>query len=197
MRLNLGQIGIMHIAQPLGDQTMKSAKLNLTVSALPGPHQVGSEKGTDKADVFIGTNFKDRFDGGLGADFISGGNGSDVLEGGSGKDTLIGGNGDDILRGGTGDDTFVFLKAAEASAGGGLVDRITDFQSGYDKIDLSAFMDGGVFIGSAPLVACGVAQVSYDRSNAMLLGDVNGDGIADFQIYLNRAPVVEAGDFIF
>ena len=177
---------------------MKSAKLKISqISVLPGPHQVGSEKGTDKADVFIGTNFKDRFDGGLGSDYISGGNGSDVLEGSSGKDTLIGGNGDDILRGGTGDDTFVFLTAAEASASGDLVDRITDFQSGHDKIDLSAFMTGGHFNGTAPLVAGEGPQVSYDRANAMLLGDVNGDGVADFRIYLNTAPTVVASDFLF
>jgi len=177
---------------------MKRATLQIGhTSALPGPHQVGSEKGTDKADVFIGTNFKDRFDGGQGADYISGGNGSDVLEGGSGKDTLIGGNGDDILRGGTGADTFMFLTAAEASASGDLVDRITDFQSGQDKIDLSAFMHGGQFNGTAPLVAGQGPQVSYDRANAMLLGDVNGDGVADFRIYLNTAPTVVASDFLF
>lgn len=177
---------------------MKNANLRIgTTSLLSGPHQVGSEKGTDKADVFIGTNFRDRFDGGLGSDYLSGGNGSDVLEGGSGKDTLIGGNGDDILRGGTGDDTFIFLTAAEASASGDLVDRITDFQSGHDKLDLSAFMAGGQFNGTFPLVKGDGPQVSYDRANAMLLGDVNGDGVADFRIYLNTAPTVVASDFLF
>lgn len=178
---------------------MKHARLKIapSLSALTGPHQVGSEKGTSGADVYIGTNFKDRFDGGLGSDYISGGNGSDVLEGGSGKDTLIGGNGDDILRGGTGNDTFVFLTAAEASGAPGLVDQITDFQSGYDKIDLSAFMAGGTYVGIGPLVAGGGKQVAYDKANAMLLGDVNGDGVADFQIYLNTAPTVAAGDFLF
>ncbi len=181
---------------------MKYARLHkgAALAGLPGPHQVGSERGTDKADVFIGTNFKDRFDGAQGSDYISGGNGSDVLEGGSGKDTLIGGNGDDILRGGTGDDTFVFLTAAEASAGGTLIDRITDFQSGSDKIDLSAFMAGGSFIGTGPLVAGGGKQVAYNVAKSTLVGDVNGDGVADFQIYLNTtptAPLVVAGDFLF
>ena len=175
---------------------MKSARLKLA-AGLPGPHQVGSEKGTSGADVYVGTNFKDRYDGGLGADHISGGNGSDVLEGGSGKDTLIGGNGDDILRGGTGNDTFVFLSAAEASGAGTLIDQITDFQTGQDKIDLSAFMAGGHFNGPGPLVAGAGPQVSYDRANALLLGDTNGDGVADFRIYLNTSPAVAATDFIF
>ena len=176
---------------------MKHARLHHRQSVLPGPHQDGPEHGTDKADVFLGTNFADRFDGGLGADYISGGNGSDVLEGSSGKDTLVGGNGDDILRGGTGNDTFVFNTAGEASGVGTLIDQITDFASGYDKIDLHAFMAGGHFNGLGPLVAGAGPQVSYDKAHALLIGDANGDGVADFQIYLNGAPVVAAGDFIF
>ena len=35
------------------------------------------------------------------------------------------------------------------------------------------------------------------RANAMLLGDANGDGVADFRIYLNTAPTVVASDFLF
>ncbi len=178
---------------------MKHARLNANTGAsiLPGPHQVGSEKGTSGADVYIGTNFADRYDGGLGADYISGGNGSDVLEGSSGKDTLVGGNGDDILRGGTGNDTFVWITAGEASGAPGLIDQITDFETGWDKIDLRAFMGGGHFNGVGPLVADGTKQVAYDRAHALLVGDVNGDGVADFSIYLNGAPVVAAGDFLF
>ena len=175
---------------------MRHARLHHSASILPGPKQVGTERGTTGADVFVGTNYADRFDGSLGADNISGGNGSDVLEGGSGKDTLSGGNGDDILRGGSGDDTFVFHKAAEAG-NVNLYDRITDFQSGYDKIDLSGFMAGGKFIGTAPLMAGAGPQVMYDKAHAMIYGDVNGDGMADFQFYLNNAPTVVASDFIF
>ena len=175
---------------------MKHATLHRSASILPGPQQIGTERGTDKADVFIGTNFADRYDGGLGADYISGGNGSDVLEGGSGKDTLIGGNGDDILRGGSGEDTFVFNSGAEAG-NANLYDRITDFQSGYDKIDMRAFMAGGHFNGTAPLMAGQGPQITYDKANGMMYGDANGDGVADFQFYLNGAPTVVATDFLF
>ena len=176
---------------------MKYARLQLSTNGLPGPRPMGPEKGTTGADTFLGTNFADRFDGGIGADYISGGNGSDVLEGGSGKDTLIGGNGDDILRGGSGNDTFVFLTAAEASGFGTLIDQITDFETGADKIDLRAFMAGGHFNCAGPLVAGAGPQVRYDKANALLIGDANGDGVADFQIYLNGAPTVVATDFLF
>jgi Ca2+-binding RTX toxin-like protein len=170
-------------------------KQRLLASIIVGP--VPFEKGTSGADTFIGSDKADRFDGGIGADYLSGGNGTDILEGGSGKDTLIGGNGDDILRGGTGNDTFVFNTAGEASGFGALIDQITDFETGYDKIDLHNFMAGGHFNGVGPLVADGTKQVAYDKAHALLAGDVNGDGVADFHIYLNGAPTVVASDFIF
>lgn len=157
---------------------------------------IASEKGTDRADIFYGSNLADRYDGGLGSDLLYGGGGADVLEGSSGKDTLSGGLGNDILRGGSGNDTFVFTSGAEAGTAAGF-DRITDFKSGEDKIDVSAFMAGGHFNGTRPLVAGEGPQISYDRAHAMMLGDVNGDGVADFQFYLNQVPVVLATDFIF
>jgi serralysin len=177
---------------------MKHARLHhsSSVSLLPGPHQVGSEKGTAGNDVYVGTNFADRFDGGLGNDTISGGNGTDVLEGGAGNDVLRGGNGDDLLRGGAGDDTFIFATVGET--GDGLLnDHITDFQTGHDKIDLSGFMAGGHFNGTAGFTIGAGPQVSYDKAHAVLLIDVNGDGATDCSIYLNTAPVVAASDFIF
>ena len=63
---------------------------------------------------------------------LIGSDGNEYLQGGAGDDTFIGGAGDDSLTGGLGRNTFVF----EAGHGN---DTITDFNSGYDKIDLSAF----------------------------------------------------------
>jgi serralysin len=173
---------------------MKHAKLHQ--SKLAGPHQVGSEKGTAGNDVYVGTNFADRYDGGLGNDTISGANGTDVLEGGAGNDVLRGGNGDDLLRGGSGSDTFVFATVGE-TGDGVLNDHITDFTTGVDKIDLSGFMAGGHFNGTAGFTIGAGPQVSYDKAHTALLIDVNGDGVADCSIYLNTAPVVAASDFIF
>lgn len=165
-------------------------------AGLTGPHQVGAQHGTDASEVFIGTNFSDRYDGGGGNDTIYGGNGTDILEGSDGNDVLYGGNGGDILRGGAGDDTFVFRTVAET--GNGLVqDQITDFTTGHDKIDLHGFMAGGHFDGTAGFTVGAGPQVMYDKAHAVLLLDVNGDGVADGSIYLNTAAIVAAGDFIF
>ncbi|CAN5359726.1 hypothetical protein BH10PSE3_BH10PSE3_16220 [soil metagenome] len=81
--------------------------------------------------------------GGAGADTIignglsnilSGGGGDDSLAGGAGRDTLTGGLGADILEGGEDGDVFVVSQANHSQLG--LLDRIVDFQTGVDRIDL-------------------------------------------------------------
>src|SRR5439155_16853915 len=67
---------------------------------------------------------------------LSGGGGNDTLIGGGGNDRLIGGSGVDALTGGGSGDTFVFL-LGDSSATSGQHDRITDFTTGVDHIDLS------------------------------------------------------------
>ena len=69
---------------------------------------------------------------GGGDDVMAGGLGNDRLFGGQGNDTLDGGPGDDRLAGGPGADVFVFGPGEGA-------DTVTDFSSGTDKVDLTAF----------------------------------------------------------
>jgi Ca2+-binding RTX toxin-like protein len=111
---------------------------------------------------------------------IDGGAGDDFLFGGAGNDTLSGGVGDDVLRGGAGDDrliayfgedrltgddpgtigrdTFVFSPETFSSNG----HIITDFQHGYDHIDLTAFTHIGApsLLGSDGQIAIGSCQVA-------------------------------------
>lgn len=83
----------------------------------------------------------DTLEGGDGNDWLYGdgrewaatvGGGADKLYGGNGTDHLIGGGGNDLLAGGAGADWFVFAPGSGA-------DEISDFTSGADHIDLSAF----------------------------------------------------------
>lgn len=64
---------------------------------------------------------------------IRGGWSSDVLSGSVGDDVISGGWGDDVLAGRDGADRFVY---GENDRGG---DRITDFDSAYDILDVSSF----------------------------------------------------------
>ena len=68
---------------------------------------------------------------------LMGGAGVDTLTGGAGIDRLFGGSGVDTMTGGGGADNFVFA-FGESSASSGQHDRIIDFVSGVDRIDLSA-----------------------------------------------------------
>ena len=81
-------------------------------------------------DSIMGGAGADELNAGAGNDLISGGLGADILFGNTGADRLIGGGGDDRMGGGTGADVFVF---------GGIFgdDRISDFQNGIDRLDLT------------------------------------------------------------
>lgn len=112
---------------------------------------------------------------------LQGNTAANMLAGGAGADTLAGGAGGDTLAGGRGADTFVFASLADMSTGAGLRDVVTDFNAGQgDKIDLSA-VAAFAYIGAA-----GFSDVAGQLrfSAGILSGDVNGDGVADFEIQL-------------
>lgn len=81
-------------------------------------------------DRLLGGEDEDRLSGGIGADGLWGDAGADSLSGGLGNDRIEGGRGDDRMSGGPQGDVFVF-------AGGSGDDVITDFQMGFDVLDLT------------------------------------------------------------
>ena len=86
-------------------------------------------EGGTEGDVLYGGNGNDTLLGEAGRYNLRGDVGHDRLNGGSGFDTLRGGSGNDTLTGGIGADAFVFRK-------GDGVDRITDFHSGVDQVQV-------------------------------------------------------------
>ena len=103
---------------------------NVSSGAADAPHD--KLTGNGAANVIEGRGGNDTLDGGAGDDTLDGGSGDDILTGGAGADRLIGGRGADTLTGNGGADTFKF------TSGDGK-DTISDFSSGTDKIDLSAY----------------------------------------------------------
>lgn len=91
-----------------------------------------SGTGNTLANVLTGGAGNDTLNGLAGNDILHGGAGNDTLNGGVGNDILHGGTGNDTLNGGLGSDRFVF-------APGDGADRITGFESQFDRIDISAF----------------------------------------------------------
>lgn len=138
------------------------------------------------------------------ADVIQGGGGGDNLTGLSGNDTLNGEAGRDTLTGSAGADTFV-LSSLSDSGLGSLADLIADFTSGTDKIDLSSLDADSATGGDQAFNWLGTtafsnvaAQLRYEVVGSVrnIYGDVDGDGLADFQLQLTGTGTLVSGDFV-
>jgi Ca2+-binding RTX toxin-like protein len=184
------------------------------IHGLEGNDELRGDGGNDRLfgdagdDLLGGGTGNDRLHGGVGDDVLLGGDGADrlwgqdgddTLNGGAGDDILIGGAGRDLLTGGFGADIFVFNALADSPPA--RPDVIADVQPGLDRIDVSRIDaiattpedDAFRFIGAS---AFGGAAGELRQGAAGLLGDVNGDGIADLVIELTGAPTLTAADFI-
>jgi Ca2+-binding RTX toxin-like protein len=143
--------------------------------------------------------------GGLGDDTLVGLGGNDTLVGGDGNDLLSGGGGNDLLIGGAGSDRFNF---PNSYVGGGGVDTVSDFvHSAGDRInvhsiDANTHITGDqdfTFIGAGGFshVAGQLRYAALSTTQAVVQGDVNGDGVADFSIKVVGTGTLASSDFIF
>jgi len=141
-----------------------------------------------------------------GNDTVIGGAGRDILPGLGGNDRITGGKGADFLYGGKGADTFVYTALSDSTKAVSGRDVIYDFSSRQkDRIDLKAIdastKSGGnqafSFIGKEGFHKK-AGELRYEKSlgGATVHGDVNGDGKADFSIYLKGVSALAKGDFI-
>ncbi len=129
-------------------------------------------------DSVLGGAGVDEIDGGSGADLLTGEAGNDILRGGEGDDLLIGGVGSDTLDGGGGADVFAYLATNESPSNGSTgPDVIQNFQTGLDKIDLTALLPTSITIstdGAYTLVSAQTPTGAFAVRvlGAVLLGDV-------------------------
>jgi Ca2+-binding RTX toxin-like protein len=146
-----------------------------------------------------GNGLDNKITGNAGDNVIDGGDGNDTLVGGGGSDIITGGSGKDTMTGGSGNDLFVFH-------GGDIVsDRITDFASGQDRIDLSALDANSSVSGTQAFSFVGTSAFSHAAGelhyeqiggNTYLSGDLDGDGNADFTIQLDGLHTIGSGDLV-
>ncbi|UPY35439.1 Calx-beta domain-containing protein [Sediminicoccus sp. KRV36] len=152
--------------------------------------------GSNAANTLTGTAFGEAIFGQGGNDLLDGAGGDDVLDGGNGNDTLIGGAGKDRLTGGANADTFRFDDVFDADG-----DVITDFTVAQgDKVDLQ-LMDADsntlgdeafAFIGAGALTGL-AGELRFDAG--ILEGDVDGNGIADFQVQITGVASLASTNF--
>jgi len=168
-------------------------------------HLIGTENisgtGTGGHDLIIGN---------AGNNTLSGGYGNDRINGKEGDDWIIGGHGADTLVGDAGRDTFVYLSASESRAGPANRDFINGFERGVDRIDVSAidarpggaddafrFMGRAAFSGNGADSAGELRYFTFGSGNhAIVEADLNGDGVAEFQLFVNQCRWLTATDFV-
>jgi Ca2+-binding RTX toxin-like protein len=160
-------------------------------------------------NLLFGGDGADTLAGGIAGDWMDGGDSGDFLFGGDGADTLIGGAGGDWMGGGAGADLFRFLATTDSSAATGY-DAVGQFQTGVDRLDLSAIDantgaagDQAFTIGALAVGQAGRLQITTTSGYTLVEGDVNGDGVADIAFFVwsetggVAAPAaLAAGDFI-
>jgi Ca2+-binding RTX toxin-like protein len=119
------------------------------------------------------------------ADTLIGGATGDVIQANGGDDIVIGGGGGDAIWGGAGADVFKYLAASDSNSAG--TDTIFDFQSGVDKIDLSALRTG----------ASDTLGIVNSGGSTFLFIDLHGDGVGDMTIQLNGTASITTSDYLF
>ena len=130
---------------------------------------------------------------------------NNLMIGGSGDNTLDGGAGQDTLTGGAGADTFVVAALGDSEVGAGR-DIITDFLSGTDRIQFTgidantgaAGHQAFTMINTAAfsIGVAGQLRYSFAGTDTIVEGDVDGDGVADFQIQLTGNHTITAADLV-
>lgn len=125
--------------------------------------------------------------GGSGNDVIVGNDSGNFIDGGEGNDVIYGGAGQDILKGGKGLDIFVYKNASDSTLDS--PDKIMDFETGIDKINLSFFnagKPGFIHFVDQFTGAAGEVVLSYDAqtNTSDILLNVNNDTVPDLKIQL-------------
>ena len=197
-----------------GDDVLKSSNdlAGLTANFLFGNN--GNDTLTAAANgATLDAGFgDDTLIGGAGADKLIGSYGIDSLNGKAGADSLNGGSGKDTLTGGQGADTFIFSYYAETGNDALTRDVITDFKHAeLDKIDLSLLDADGVTSGNQAFTFIHTAafgshagELRYEKFNnagtandyTLVSGDIDGNGVSDFQIELKGLVTLAGTDFV-
>ncbi|EAA8475427.1 M10 family metallopeptidase [Salmonella enterica] len=149
-----------------------------------------SDVGGLKGNVSIARNVTiENAIGGKGNDIIVGNDADNILKGGDGDDIIWGGGGRDELWGGRGKDIFVYSEVKDSPFNS--PDKIMDFESHIDKVDLSFFNKGenghnfikfvNGFSGQA-----GEATLTYNTNNNLseLALNIHGGSTPDFLVQI-------------
>lgn len=137
------------------------------------------------------------------ANHIFGNDGDNILSGLAGNDTIRGGAGRDIISLGDGRDV-VEIGEGDSGATAATRDRIEDFVSGEDRINVS-LVDADAsapgrqsfnYVGTGALEAAGDLGYRVYHGKAVVIADIDGDGGADLTVELTGVSALQSTDFI-
>ena len=183
---------------------MQGNALSNTFRGYAGDDTLAGRDGSDYLyggagnDSIHGGNQNDKMEGGDGNDYIVTGGGDDKAWGDAGNDTLVADSGNDSLAGGAGADVFIFQKAG--------TQRVEDFNRAEgDWISLRV-IDADVntannqnfkFIGTGGFTKhAGELRYVASSTYVTVMGDTNGDGVADLKMIVYGTTSVTSGDFM-
>lgn len=156
-------------------------------------------------DFILSNDTKGILKGGSGDDELWGGAGADWLQGDGNDDLLWGKGGKDELVGGSGGDLFWFAATTDSDKAAAKADVVLDFSRlDGDQIHLAnidAIKGGGdnafKFLGAKNFTKhAGELIYKVVDGDAQLMGDVNGDGKADFTIVVDNVTSLTVNDFV-
>lgn len=200
--------------------TTAGATVNLTAGTA-----TSSQTGSDTLNTIenvIGSTGNDVITGSSGANVLNGGDGDDILQGLAGADTLLGGAGNDritggagrdVMTGGPGDDTFYFNLVSEMGRTTTSRDVITDFTPGEDVMSFAAIDANTLLPGDNAFTFLATQGAAFTGARGQLrwlqedpagtasdktivMGDINGDRVADFHVELTGLITLTNDDFI-
>lgn len=214
--INLGTVDFKHAFNafaPIAKSTAAGAEIGTDTI-----FNFEAARGGAGDDTIVGSSLANELSGGAGSDHLFGLAGNDRLEGGSGPgiDRLYGGLGADVLYGAEASagadfaaDVFVFESIADSTLAAKGRDTIMDFETGFDKVDLSAIdantkngtsaNDAFTWLGLNARFTGNPGDLRYLNVGTKLTvvyGDTNGDKKADFAINFDGQLSLAGSDFI-
>jgi hypothetical protein len=127
-----------------------------------------------------------------------------IVQGSDGADRLLAAAGVDEMTGGTGKDKFIFTNAGHIGTAEGARDKITDFTSRTDRIDLRRMDADSTVTGNQNFELsdnfeagkAGRIVISSEDGVLLISGDTDGDAAADFVIELTGVSALVGSDLV-
>ena len=205
-----GYTGTYYVeAGSYGDQYNGDYQITIETIELPditfGTEGNDRIRGTSLDDIIHSEAGNDKIWARRGDDVIEAGEGNDVIRAGRGADTIEGGLGRDRLFAGrdTDTDVFIFNSQLDSLRGGRMRDKIFQFDSGEDVIDLSGIdanittQENDFFVFNGYSAAANSVWFKEKGNHIHVRADVDGDRNYDFEVRLVRQSIISEDDFIF